>query len=58
MVMFQLRERLIHGDEADPLKPRSKRSTVPNDSLTEALLESNTAVDGSLEDGEQKWWEN
>jgi hypothetical protein len=65
MVLFQIRERLLRRDEADPLKPRSTRSSQPNNTLTQALLESNTAMDGSLEtggmgigDGEQKWWEH
>mmetsp|Transcript_26547 Transcript_26547/g.34013 ORF Transcript_26547/g.34013 Transcript_26547/m.34013 type:complete len:287 (-) Transcript_26547:45-905(-) len=65
MVLFQIREHLLRRDKADPLKPKSTRSTQPNNSLTEALLESNTAMDGSLEtggmglgDGEQKWWEH
>ncbi len=65
MVLFQIRERLLRRDQADPLNPRSNRSNGPNETLTEALLESNTAIDGSLEtggmgegDGEQKWWEH
>lgn len=66
MVLFQIRQRLLRRDEADPLKPRSDhRAAVPNSTLTEALLEESiTAMDGSLEtggmggNGEQKWWEH
>lgn len=65
MVLFQIRQRLLRRDEADPLKPRSNRAAGPNNTLTEALLEESiTAMDGSLEtggmggDGEQKWWEH
>ncbi|KAL7494037.1 hypothetical protein ACHAWT_002952 [Skeletonema menzelii] len=66
MVLFQIRERLLRRDQADPLKPRSTRSNGPNETLTEALLEESiTGIDGSLEtggmgvgDGEQKWWEH
>jgi hypothetical protein len=65
MVLFQIREHLLRRDKADPLRPKSTRSSEPNNNLTEALLESNTAMDGSLEtggmglgDGEQKWWEH
>ena len=67
MVLFQIRESLLRRDQADLLKPTSTRSSGPNNNLTEALLESNTAMDGSLEtggggmgvgDGDRKWWEH
>mmetsp|Transcript_19003 Transcript_19003/g.27060 ORF Transcript_19003/g.27060 Transcript_19003/m.27060 type:complete len:281 (+) Transcript_19003:227-1069(+) len=65
LVLFQIRERLLRRDYDVPLKPRSTRSTGPNETLTEALLEGNTDADGSLETGgmgkghgEQKWWES
>ncbi len=64
LVLFQIRERLLKRDYDHPLKPRSTRSSGPNETLTEALLESNTAdvslATGGMGEGqgEQKWWES